>query len=122
MIKLNTEKEKLLNAVSHFRTNVENAEIEKLQKRRDILLSSKDDIDNQRLSSQNQLEVYERRRIKAEEEEMKCIQEVERNMARQEAAYILCKRLRFLLKSNSKKKQSLPATPKKKGTKKKKKK
>lgn len=123
MIKLNFEKEKLLNAISHFR-NVETAEIEKLQKRRDILLSSKDDIDNQRLSSHNQLEVYERRRIEEEEEEMKCIQEAERNIVRQEAAFILCKRLRFLLKSNSKKKkkQSLPATPKKKGTKKKKKK
>lgn len=122
MIQLNMEKEKALNAISHFRTNVETTEIEELQKRRDVLLSSKEDIEQQYLISQNQLEEYERRKVEAEEQQIKVIQEEERNAIRQQAALTLCKRLRYLLKYNAKKKQPLMGTSKKQGTKKKKKK
>jgi hypothetical protein len=122
MKNLNTEKTQASTALSHFRDTVEKIDIEGLQKRRDILLSSKDDIEKQLLTCHGELEVYEKRRVEAEEEQMKVIQEEERIRLRQNAALILSNRLKSIHRSNSKKKQMLLATSKKKGTKKKKKK
>ena len=66
MKNLNTEKTQASTALSHFRDTVEKIDIEGLQKRRDILLSSKDDIEKQLLTCHGELEVYEKRRVEAE--------------------------------------------------------